>query len=346
MEQPLVSIVVPIYKVPEKLLRQCIDSCINQTLRNIEIILVDDGSPDNCGAICDEYAEKDVRLKVIHKKNGGLAAARNTGQDAARGLTLKFLDGDDYMEQNCCQVIYEYFKKNNVEVVLYDGYRTFPSRKIQVHCFEGKIQSKLFIGEECRKLQELVFDFKADIGSVCSYLFSLDYLRKYNIRHIENVAQGMEGFVFCIQAYEHLEKLYYSNDLLWHYVFNDESITQTASLRNNTLIVQCLEWMDEYIKHSRNSIDMHPMLLNRCLYAIVTAAISGCFNPNDSTSFKEKKQHFQTFMSHSLCIEALNSGPRKGIDLQRRIVLLLIKYHLYLLISILGWMRRKQLENK
>ena len=69
--QPLISIIVPIYKVPEEYLRQCIQSCINQTLQNIEILLVDDGSPDNCGAICDEYAAKDERIKVIHKKNGG-----------------------------------------------------------------------------------------------------------------------------------------------------------------------------------------------------------------------------------------------------------------------------------
>ena len=78
MNKPKVSIIVPVYKVPEIFLRQCIESCVNQTLKDIEIILVDDGSPDNCGKICDEYATKDNRIKVIHKINGGLAAARNT----------------------------------------------------------------------------------------------------------------------------------------------------------------------------------------------------------------------------------------------------------------------------
>ena len=98
MNNILVSIIVPVYKVPEQYLRQCIESCINQTMREIEIILVDDGSPDNCGKICDEYSQMDDRVRVIHKKNGGLAAARNTGQDSARGETMMFLDGDDYME--------------------------------------------------------------------------------------------------------------------------------------------------------------------------------------------------------------------------------------------------------
>lgn len=77
MTNPKVSIVVPVYKVPYKFLRQCVESCVNQTLRDIEIILVDDGSPDDCGKICDEYAANDNRIKVIHKENGGLVSARN-----------------------------------------------------------------------------------------------------------------------------------------------------------------------------------------------------------------------------------------------------------------------------
>lgn len=346
MKQPLVSIIVPIYKVPEKYLRRCIESCISQTLHNLEIILVDDGSPDKCGEICDEYSAIDSRIKVIHKNNGGLAAARNTGQDAAIGKTLKFLDGDDYMEPNCCQMMYDFFVKENVEVVLYDCYRTYPSKKIPVHCFGGVVSSRLFVGDECRKLQEAVFDFKADIGSVCSYLFSLEYLKKNHIRHVEEMPQGMEGFVFCIQVFEHLESLYYSNELVWHYIFNDESITQTASMKNNMMIVECLKWMDEYIKHSSNKIDMHPMLLNRCLYAIVAVAISGCFNPNDSQTFADKKNCFCKFMSHPLCIEAIKYAPRKGLNLQRRVVLALIQLRQYRLLALLGWLRRKQLENK
>ena len=79
MIEPFVSIIVPVYKVPEQYLRKCIESTMTQTLKNIEILLVDDGSPDQCGKICDEYAEKDKRIRVLHKKNGGLSSARNYG---------------------------------------------------------------------------------------------------------------------------------------------------------------------------------------------------------------------------------------------------------------------------
>ena len=89
-----ISVIVPIYKV-EKYLVRCVDSIINQTYKNLEIILVDDGSPDNCGAMCDEYAKQDERIKVIHKENGGLSSARNAGLDAATGDYIAFVDSDD-----------------------------------------------------------------------------------------------------------------------------------------------------------------------------------------------------------------------------------------------------------
>lgn len=97
-----ISIIVPCYKVMD-FLPQCVDSLLSQTYKDIEIILVDDGSPDETGKLCDEYAKKDNRIKVIHKQNEGLAAARNTGQDAATGFAMMFVDSDDWLEPDCCE---------------------------------------------------------------------------------------------------------------------------------------------------------------------------------------------------------------------------------------------------
>ena len=93
----MISIIVPIYKV-EKYIRQCVDSIINQTYEDIEIILVDDGSPDNCPQICDDYAKTDSRVKVIHKENGGIMSARKAGLKVATGEYIGFVDGDDWIE--------------------------------------------------------------------------------------------------------------------------------------------------------------------------------------------------------------------------------------------------------
>lgn len=102
---PLISVIVPIYNV-EEYIYQCVDSIVNQTYKNLEIILVNDGSPDNCGEICDDYALKDSRIKVIHKKNGGLSDARNVGLDNAQGEYILFTDSDDFIHPQFVECLY------------------------------------------------------------------------------------------------------------------------------------------------------------------------------------------------------------------------------------------------
>ena len=102
----MISVIVPIYKV-EAYLDRCVQSIVNQTYRNLEIILVDDGSPDNCGAMCDTWAKKDERIKVIHKQNGGLSDARNAGMASANGAYIGFIDSDDYIAPEMYQLLME-----------------------------------------------------------------------------------------------------------------------------------------------------------------------------------------------------------------------------------------------
>lgn len=112
---PKISIIVPIYKV-EPYLRRCVDSILNQTFTDFECILVDDGSPDNCPQICDEYAKKDTRIKVIHKANGGLSDARNAGIDIAQGEYLGFVDSDDWIHPQMYEILYKGIVENNVKL--------------------------------------------------------------------------------------------------------------------------------------------------------------------------------------------------------------------------------------
>lgn len=133
MDASLISVIVPIYKV-EKYLDRCVQSIVDQTYRNLEIILVDDGSPDNCPTMCDAWAEKDSRIKVIHKKNGGLSDARNAGMEVATGQLMGFIDSDDYIAPEMYQLLYERMKADDsdiaacgVEMVFEDG---TPSRPL------------------------------------------------------------------------------------------------------------------------------------------------------------------------------------------------------------------------
>ena len=116
---PLLSIIVPVYKV-ENYLPKCIDSILAQTFTDFELILVDDGSPDDCPALCDATAEKDARVRVIHQKNGGLSAARNAGLDAARGAWIGFVDSDDYIEPEMYEVLYQAVQSTGADLALCD----------------------------------------------------------------------------------------------------------------------------------------------------------------------------------------------------------------------------------
>ncbi len=115
MRIPLISIIVPVYAV-EKYLDKCVHSLLNQTYRNLEIFLVDDGSPDNCGKMCDEYAQKEIRIKVIHKKNGGLADARNAAIDVATGEWIVFVDSDDYVEPDYVENLFSLTQKYDCKI--------------------------------------------------------------------------------------------------------------------------------------------------------------------------------------------------------------------------------------
>ena len=140
---PVISIIVPVYNV-EKYLHRCIDSILAQTFPDFECILIDDGSPDNCPAICDEYAEKDGRIIVIHQKNAGVSAARNTGLDKASGEWIGFVDSDDWLEPNALGKLYNKQRETNADIVT-GRYRNIynNSKKTAVSKFENKFKNNL-----------------------------------------------------------------------------------------------------------------------------------------------------------------------------------------------------------
>lgn len=140
----LISVIVPIYKV-EKYLDECISSIVNQTYRNMQIILVDDGSPDRCGEICDEWAKRDSRIMVIHKSNGGLSDARNAGIDVAIGEFIVFIDSDDWVESTMLEVMHNLLQKEQADFVACGIVDCYPDKKI-VHSMPYTVGgSELFL---------------------------------------------------------------------------------------------------------------------------------------------------------------------------------------------------------
>lgn len=134
----LISVIVPIYNV-EKYLDKCVDSIINQTYKNLEIILVDDGSPDNCPKMCDDYAEKDSRIRVVHKKNGGLSDARNVGMEVATGEYVSFIDSDDYISLDFYETLLQTMIDNDSDIVECSVVKFYENEKFDEYSDDLKV---------------------------------------------------------------------------------------------------------------------------------------------------------------------------------------------------------------
>lgn len=189
-----VSIIVPVYKV-EKYLDRCVESLINQTLKNIEIILVDDGSPDNCPALCDKWAKKDDRIKVIHKENAGLGFARNSGMEIAKGRFIGFVDSDDYVKNDMFERLFLAATKENAEIAMcgfrcIGGIMTEKEDDVQdINCFDeytvfsGKDGVDKLMLDICGARPEESQDSKYGFSSVKN-IYSAEVIKQNNIKFL------------------------------------------------------------------------------------------------------------------------------------------------------------------
>lgn len=192
MREPKVSIIVPVYKT-EKYLMRCLDSLRQQTLKDIEIILVDDGSPDHCPALCDRAAEEDARIRVVHKANAGLGMARNSGLDAASGKYVGFVDSDDYVDTRMYEALYAAAEKHQAQLVLsglcFVGGNMFEENDVYTAKVYFKQETLFDTPEACRKLMLGIVgalpkepDDSRYGASVCKNLFRRDFLEAGHIR--------------------------------------------------------------------------------------------------------------------------------------------------------------------
>ena len=232
MDNPKVSIIVPVHNV-EKYLRYCVDSLLNQTLTDIEIILVDDESPDNCPVICDEYAKQDHRVKVIHKKNGGQGFARNSGLEIATGEYIAFVDSDDYVETMMYQKLYNLVTETKADTIYCAFQRINDNGDAWMETSVLK-EKRLHSKEEIRGL---ILDMIANPPearndqniqcSVWSALYRHDIIRKYILRFMsEREYYGGEDLIFNIDYLLYASLVIITPDVFYNYRFRAESDTR------------------------------------------------------------------------------------------------------------------------
>ena len=223
-QSDLISIIVPVYKI-EDYLDRCVQSILSQTYRNLEIILVDDGSPDSCGHLCDDYAKQDKRIKVIHKKNGGLSSARNAGLDVCKGKYILFIDSDDYVKPEIVEVLYDNLIETQSDISICD-YIIFSDKSESYNSY----QKKKFTVSGDKK-----FDYINPCASHNYCGVSTVQWNKLFKAHIFKTLRFTEGKVnedeFIVQdEFDQANKISYILEPLYYYYQRPDSIIHQLSI--------------------------------------------------------------------------------------------------------------------
>lgn len=318
--KPIISIIVPVYKA-EKYLHRCVDSLLAQTFTNFELVLVDDGSPDGSGHLCDEYALKDSRVKVIHKTNGGVASARQCGIENATGVYTIHADPDDWVEPTMLQELYDKAVAENADMVVCDY-------------FLCKRKKTLYISQKPCSLRpdDLFREYLGQRlhGSLCNKLIKRELYTKYNISFHPEIVRWEDLYIVCL-ILMHPVKVAYLDKSFYYYdqTINPHSIVRSKSnrgVRSQMLFVDHFQQIlpaDEYAEE---------------LYQIKAATKELAYNSSSMSPhevlelYSEVNARYVETVDHAdlrkLCFSRFLSGRytyaqakrvRRGLDLLRKI---------------------------
>ncbi|MBO4654863.1 MAG: glycosyltransferase family 2 protein [Bacteroidales bacterium] len=284
---PAISIIVPVYKV-EQYLRRCLDSIQNQTFTDWECILIDDGSPDNSGSICDEYAQKDKRFRVIHQENKGVSAARNAGLNVARGEWISFVDSDDYLYPDALK---DLFGAIQPECLVVSGIQFSDGQKKQTYTSHtadvNEYVSKLFQDSDLGYL-----------GYLFPKLYDASIIKEKNIRFDEAISYN-EDRLFVLQYVLNCKNVIFSNGIAYNYnQRNDSAMGIVRNSYNPRMITELIafEKMLEIllVRDRKNSF-----WCSRCAYFASGYLIHKATNKLDIKAINDYKKQFYNHAIHS-----------------------------------------------
>ncbi len=231
-----ISLICPVYRT-EFFLKKCIDSVISQTYKDWELILIDDGSPDNAGSICDEYAKRDSRIKVIHKKNEGVSAARQAGLDTASGKYIIHVDSDDWIEPTMLEELYLKAIEEDADMVICDYYRDDEMQSTYIEQKPYSLQSPMVLKELFSHLH----------GNCWNKLVKKDCFTRYNIKFPPNI-NYCEDVCVNVQLLLHEIKIVYLPKAYYHYVQQSSSITNNFTKQTLETCIRYVEYLSNYFE--------------------------------------------------------------------------------------------------
>ena len=291
MDNYLVSIIVPVYN-PGEHLRKCLDSLIMQTYRNLEIVLIDDGSKDGSYEICKEYAQKDSRIVLIHQENRGVSHARNVGIDNSHGDYYSFIDSDDYLDLDTYEYLLGQIEKHKADIVNYEHYITFPDHEIKHRLNDdayGMFDKK---GAQ----RQLLFN----VQFACNKLFPKRTID--GLRFDESIFRG-EDTLFARLAFDRAERFWFDDRPLYHYVQSGESAVRGAFRKSQLSIVKLY---DIYIPFYSTK---YPELLSG-FYGIMAGQLIGIYFDmwSDDNDYRKEQDWLRGIYNKYYALAISNDG--------------------------------------
>lgn len=328
--EELISVIVPIYNV-EKYLNICVDSILNQTYKNLEIILVDDGSTDNCGKICDKYAQKDNRIKVIHKENEGVSSARNVGIENANGSYIAFVDGDDWIEKWYCNQLLEEAIQQKSDVVVCAYNRIIDNRieKCNIN------QKKQILNSEEYLMKAL--NPQTGFGFCHMKLIKKNVIKK--VRFNQKLVVG-EDALFNMQMCENINKAVFIPKALYNYRNNCESVVKKYDEKYVDKYYNAMKVTKKYIFDNYEKEEIKQNYYNFVTFHIMLIAVNYCYNPNNNE--KKKIKLLKKICDYDEFKEAIYKSNYKDSSLTRVLTLYTLKNKFYILTALICKIRQFQ----
>lgn len=323
----LISVIVPVYNV-EKYLRVCLESLLKQTYKDLEVIMINDGSTDTSGKICDEYAEKYENFMVIHKKNSGLGMARNTGLKHISGDYVTFLDSDDYLDQECIEILHKMLVKNNVDMCKSGFRRITNSGNIVLN---REYEDEVFWGEEARTrlLPRMIGSSPAQHDSiemcVCGAIYNTKIIKKYNIEFLSERELISEDLVFNIDFMQYANGVCTISDVGYNYRINDNSLT--TSYRSNRFEASKHFYLE--MKHKLESLkydNMTFLRLDRMFFIYIKMSIEQECRSDLLLSKKEHIENIKKICSDKIVRTVIRNYPKKKLGIKQNIFLKMIEF--------------------
>ena len=347
MKKPYLSIIIPVYNVPEKLLKNCLESVFNQSYYGCEyeVIIVNDGSTDNSLNICQEYIKNHSNSILINQKNKGLCGARNSGFMIAKGKYITFLDGDDRIDLKTIERLYKIINTyKNYDIYLFGTVKEFPNYKEKYNYNNFFKNKNSFKNKDCSEVTKSILIFERQLGDSTAKLYNRNFLLKNNLLHDEVIKQGVEAMDFNLRVFDKCNSIYFINEYFYYYTFNDASITNRFNEKKAINHLIGYKKILSYILKNKN-YEFEQLLYLRLMHNIISISISGYFNPTVKMKYRMRKKKLKDYLNIDIINNSLKKVDKNKLSKKYRIIINLITHNCYFIIFILGYIRYKQ-KNK